>query len=151
MNDSPTPDTTRRDGVRSRPVRLADGGDWGLMLPSVRLTPMILADLDTLGRPVTRVAVKVGFGYPTEIQSLIDALRDSCPRGTVEQQYEAFFALSVALLCQAHEISSALACTLLSVSEGELTRLVRDVVAVITESQDTSAATQMEDHTIDSR
>lgn len=151
MHDRPTPDSSRRDGGPARSIRLSDGAEWGLMLPSVRLVPKVVADLDKLGRPVERVSVEVDFGYPTEIQSLIDALRDACGGGPVFRQYEAFFALSAALLCRTHEISPSIACELLSVSESELPRLVRDVVAVISGSKDTGDAAQMEGKTIDSR
>ena len=34
MDERPTPDLTRREGVRAFPITLADGNDWGLALPS---------------------------------------------------------------------------------------------------------------------
>jgi hypothetical protein len=130
MCDRPTPESTRREGVPVRPIRLADGSDWGFLRPAVRLTPRVVSDLDKLGRPVERISVEVGFGYPPEVQALITALTDACEHGSPPRQYEAFFALAASLLRRAHDISLSATCELLSVSEDELPRLVREVVSI---------------------
>ncbi len=99
---------------------------------------------DGFGRPFEKISVEVGFGYPTEIQRLIEMLEESCRVGPVARQYEAFFNLAVALLRHAHEINRSTACGLLSVSEDELPRLVRDVVSLISDSK-TCRAVQVEE------
>ena len=136
MNDQPTPGSTRREGVPCRLVRLSDGADWGLMRPTVLLRPKVRSEFDRLGRPVERVSLDVGFGYPRAIESLIDALREACEGGQASQQYGAFFSLALALLRKAHDLEPSAACELLSVTESELPRLVRDVLAVISESKE---------------
>src|SRR5438105_943412 len=134
MCDRPTPDSSRRDEVLARPVRLSDGAAWGLLRPSVRLQPRVVPCVDALGRPVERIAVAVGFGYPPEVESLLVAVKGACDGASVERQYEAFFALASALLRRAHEISPAEACELLSVTDDELPGLVREVMAVVSET-----------------
>jgi hypothetical protein len=151
MNDHLSPESTRREGVPTRHVRLSDGAEWGFMRPSVLLRPKVVSDRDRLGRPVERLSVEVGFGYPAEIRSLIDTLQNACEGGSALEQYDAFFSLSVALLRRTHEIDLATACGLLSVSEEELPRLVRDIVAVITESNGKPVGAQSEVQSIVSR
>jgi len=134
MPERLTPDSTRRDGVPARPIRLADGAEWGLALPTVRITPKVVAEFDSLRRPMERVTVELGFGHPPGVRRLIECLKVSCQRGTVAQQYGAFFGLAAELLCRAHEISMETACELLSVSDAELPQFVRVVMAVASEA-----------------
>jgi hypothetical protein len=131
MTARPTPESTRREGVPSRPVRLADGRDWGLSLPTVRLTPRLEVRPDEFGRPVERVTVDLGFGYPAEIQRLLDRVGAACEGGTASDQYTAFFSLAASLLRRAHDVSLVTACDLLAVPEDELPRLVGAVMAVV--------------------
>lgn len=135
MSDRPTPDSSRREGVPARSIRLSDGADWGFLRPAVRLTPKVVRDHDRLGRPSERVSVAVEFGYPPEIQGLIDGLEEASESGSVDRQYEAFFALAVALLRRAHDLSASTACELLCVSRDELPGLVREVVSIISEGK----------------
>jgi hypothetical protein len=143
------PDSTRREGIPAHPIRLADENDWGFARPTVRLTPRVVTDPDRLGRPVERVGVSVGFGYPLEIQRMISGVRSACERGSVPEQYEAFFSLAACLLRRAHEISLATVCELLSVSEHELPRLVREVMAVVSEADRTPEANPVEVPTLE--
>jgi hypothetical protein len=138
MADRPTPNATRREEVPARMIRLADGNYWGFARPTVRLTPMVATDLDRLGRKVEHVTVAIGFGYPPMIERLIDGVRSTCDRGSVSQQYETFFSLAAALLHRSHDLSREAACELLAVSEDELFRLVREVMAVALEEECTS-------------
>lgn len=133
MSEPLTPDLTRRDGVPAHPIRLADGAEWGLALPTVRITPKVITEVDSLGRPVDRVTVEVGFGHPPGVRRLIECLKFSCERGTVAQQYAALFALAAEFLCRAHDVSMEAACELLSVSDAELPPFVRVVMAVASE------------------
>lgn len=147
MTETPTPDSSRRDGIPVRPIRLADGRDWGFSRPTARLSPAVHAGQDRLGRPVERISVATGFGYPLEISRMIEAVRAACDRGSIAQQYEAFFFLASSLLRRAHEIDMATACELLSVSEGELSLLVREVMAVVNEVESTTAPGRVETST----
>lgn len=149
MPEPITPDSTRRDEIPSRPVRLADGADWCFARPTVRLFPAVVTAIDPLGRPVERVSVGIGFGYPAEVRRLVDAVRSACTRGTVREQYEAFFAMAACLLRRAHAISLRAACDLLSVSEDELPRLVREVMAVVSEGEGVPDSTPEEVRTLE--
>lgn len=144
MSERMTPSSTRRQGIPSSPIRLADGASWGFSRPTVRLFPKIVADLDRVGRPVERVTVGIEFGYSLETQRLIDGVRAACARGSVREQYEAFFSLAADLLRRSHEINLAAACDLLSVPEDELPRLVRDVMAVVSEVEPGSETSTFE-------
>jgi hypothetical protein len=133
MTDPTNPETSRRGDVPSRPIRLSDGRSWGFARPSVRLTPKLVNELDQLGRPVERMALAVGFGYPPGIERLIEKVRSASKSEPVPQQYEAFFTLAASLLLRSHDISMASGCELLSLSGDELARLVREVWAVVEE------------------
>lgn len=137
MSEIPTPDSSRRDGISARPIRLADGRDWGFSRPTVRLSPEVVTSQDRLGRPVERVSVSFGFGYPLDLLRLIEGVRLACDHGSIMQQYEAFFSLASSMLRRAHEIDLATACGLLSVSEDELPLLVREVMATVNEVEGT--------------
>lgn len=138
MPEQTTPDSSRREGIPARLIRLADGNDWGFSRPTVRLIPKVITDLDRLGRPVERITVEIGFGYPLDVQQLIDGVRSACECGSVSQQYEAFFSMATAVLLRVHEISRATACELLAVSEHDLPQLVQEVMAVVSEMDSTS-------------
>ena len=149
MSERMTPDSTRREGILARPIRLAGGACWGFSRPTVRIFPEVVIDRDRLGRPVERVTVGIEFGYPLETERLIKCVRAACERGTVEEQYEAFFSLAACLLRSAHEVSLASACELLCVSEDELPRLVREVMAVVSEAESPPGANPEEVPTIE--
>ena len=144
MFERMTPDSTRREDVPARPVRLADGADWGFSRPTVRLFPEVVAEVDRLGRPVERVTVGIGFGYPPETQRLIDEVRGACESGTIREQYEAFFSMAAHLLQRAHEISLPTATDLLTISADDLPRLVRDVMAVVSDAEGATEANPVE-------
>ncbi len=105
---------------------------------------------DEFGRPTEKISVEVGFGYPAEIQDLITILEESCRNGSIARQYESFFTLAVALLRHVHEISRSTACELLTVSEDDLPRLVRDIVRLISVSR-TGQAAPVEETTFETR
>jgi hypothetical protein len=138
MPNQTMPDLSRREGVSARLIRLADGNDWGFSRPTVRLIPKVITELDRLGRPVERITVEIAFGYPLDVQRLIDGVRSACECGSVSQQYEAFFSMATAILLRVHEISRATACELLAVSEHDLPRLVQEIMAVVSETDRTS-------------
>lgn len=149
MPERITPDTTRRGEIPARPVRLSDGRDWGFSRPTVRLSPRVVRGFDQLGRPVERVTAETGFGYPPGVQSLIDGVRSACQRGSVVEQHEAFFTLAACLLLRAHEVSHGAAWKLLSVSEDELPRLVREVMAVVGEADQMPKGNRVEVPTVE--
>jgi hypothetical protein len=86
---------------------------------------------DELGRPVERVSVDIGFGFPVEIRRLLDRVVSACEGGTTSDQYAAFFSLAAALLCRTHDVSLTTACDLLAVPEDELPLLVGAVMAIV--------------------
>jgi hypothetical protein len=134
MNHLPSPDETRIDGVASHPIRLADGLHWGFAKPVMRFVPMIISKTDGFGRTTESIDVRVTIGYPLEIEGLRESLRGACDGESSIQQYRAFFSLAIALLRRAHDIDRSTACSLLSVAEPELTRLVEDVLLLLTDS-----------------
>ncbi len=128
----PTPDRTRREGVRASPIPLADGRAWGLALPTHRLRPEFEAGVDALGRPTETVRVVAEFGYPLEVRRLVDDLRSACEAGSPGPQYEALFTLAVALLRRAHDLGPAEAAALFESDVDDLPGLVDAVLAVVT-------------------
>jgi hypothetical protein len=138
MPSRPTPDESRRGDVPAKCVRLSDGAGWGFLRPTVRLMPEVVRDLDELGRPVERVSIEVGFGYPPDIRARIGAVEDACARGPDAARCEAFLALAASLLLRVHDVTPAVAYELLSVPEGEVPRLVREVLSVVSERDDAS-------------
>ena len=134
MSERLSPNLTRREGVATHPIRLADGEEWGIARPAVRLFPKVNTEvLDRLGREVECIAVDAGFGYPLEVERLVDRVRIACAEGSTQEQYAAFFTLASQLLVRAHELTLEDACELLSVSEDQLLRLVREVMSVVAE------------------
>ena len=131
MSERPTPDSTRRDGVAARPIRLADGSDWGFASPTVLLIPRPETRYDGFGRPVDRVVVELGFGYPLAIRRLLGDVRTACEQGPISSQYEAFMALAISLLRRAHDVSLTTACELLTVPDDQLPRLAGEVMEVV--------------------
>jgi hypothetical protein len=132
MDDQPTPDLTRRGGVRAFPITLADGNDWGLALPSTRLRPRVEVGVDPLGRPAEILRVEAEFGYPIEIRRLVDALRSACEGDEEEPRYETLFRLAATLIRRAHDIDLPTAASLLELDVEDLPRLVEVVVSVVT-------------------
>ena len=100
MSERLLPNLTRRDKVGAHSIRLADGKEWGIARPTVRLFPKVIKALDQLGREVECIAVDAGFGYPLEVERLVDRVRIACAEGSVQEQYVAFFALASQLLVQ---------------------------------------------------
>jgi len=132
MVDTPSPEKTRRPGVEALFIGLADGNDWGLALPSIRLSPRVVEEVDSLGRPTSRIEVRTRIGYPLEITQLIDQLRLACQQNSTEWQYEALIQLAAALIIRAHEITLSDAVSLLEVGSDDLPRLVEAVLSVVT-------------------
>jgi hypothetical protein len=130
MSERLTPELTRREGIFMQPVRLADGREWGIALPSVTLRPRVVLSTDEFGRQSELVSVDVGFGYASEIESLCRSVRAASGSGSVEEQYGAFFSLAAALLRRAHDVSLDAALQLLTVSGDELPGLVRTISAI---------------------
>jgi hypothetical protein len=133
MDDQPTPNLTRREGVRAFPITLADGNDWGLALPSTRLRPRVEVVVDALGRSGEIIRVEAEFGYPLEIRRLVDALQSACEGDREEPRYETLFRLAATLICRAHDIDLPTAASLLELDVDDLPRLVEAVFSVVTE------------------
>ncbi len=132
MDNRPTPGATRREGVRTIPIVLADGQAWGLAAPSPRLRPEIVPGVDALGRPTERIRVVAEVGYPLEIRRLVADLRVACGAGPAARPYDAWFGLAIALLRRAHDLDLAEAAELLDPSPADLPSLVDAVLAIVT-------------------
>ena len=130
-----TPESTRRIEFDSREIQLGDGARWGLARPTKRLIPKFVMDLDQVGRSVPRVVVTMSFGYPPDIRGKIDDVMTACVDGSASLQASAFFSLASLLLRRSHHLSEADARELLSVSEQDVARLVREILAVVTEAE----------------
>ncbi len=139
-----TPDTTRLGGVDALPVRLADGHDWGLARPTLRLKPAVVVETDPWGRSVDRVTVRAERSYPPAVQSLVKGLRAACESGSAGRRYQAFLALTDCLLRSAHDLSPEAARELLQLPQPELPRLVRQVVGLLSEAGGVPDATPVE-------
>jgi hypothetical protein len=129
MSERLTPELTRREGIFTQPIRLADGREWGIALPTVTLMPRVVVSTDEFGRQSELVSVDVGFGYPSEIEALCRSVQAASASGPVQEQYTAFFSLAAAVLRRAHDISLEAALQLLEVSGDELPALVRTITA----------------------
>ena len=132
MDERPTPERTRREGIATFSITLADGNEWGLTLPSPRLRLMVVGGVDALGRPTETIRVATEFGYPLEIRRLVDDLRFACEQPGAERQYEALVRLAVALIRRAHDINPSEAASLLELGVDDLPRLVEAVLSVVT-------------------
>lgn len=128
MDDQPTPEATRRDGIHALPVLMADGRGWGLAMPSTRLRPEVVEGVDELGRPTRSIQVVAEFGYPPEIRRLVDVLRSELDD---VQRYDAFFALALALLRRAHDLDLRDAASLLEVDVDDMARFVEVVLLIV--------------------
>ena len=138
MAERPTPQSTRREGIPSQSIRLADCELWGFARPTIRLSPKVVNSLDVMGRPRERICVELGFGYPCKIDRLIQNVRASHEHGSTKEQYDAFFELAVGLLRRCHDLSQEFACEVLTVSEEEVPILVEVVMSLICESERTT-------------
>jgi hypothetical protein len=130
MSEFPKPEQTRRPGIPTVPIILADGRAWGFARPTLRLMPIVAPRKDDLGRHTETITVRATSGYPLEIERLLDALRSALGGGSEVTQYEAFFRLAAALLRRAHDIDLTTAAALLAVDAAELPRIVAEVLAV---------------------
>lgn len=140
MAERPTPQSTRREGIPSQSIRLADGELWGFSKPTICLSPKVVKSLDVMGRAREKICVELGFGFPCAIERLIENLQASREHGSTKEQYEAFFELAVRLLRRCHDLSQEFACELLAVSEEELPFLVEMVMSLVSESERTTTA-----------
>jgi hypothetical protein len=131
MDNLPPPEATRRLGVSTHLIRLSDGRLWGFALPTIRLVPLVVRQVDTLGRPYEKITLGTSYGYPIEIDRLWDTAKRAMEQGPTERRLETFFALAAALLRRAHEIDLAVAATLLAVSIDDLPRIVAAVINVV--------------------
>ena len=126
-----TPESTRREGIRSKSIVLSDGREWGFSLPSRLIRPRISDSFDAFGRRLDRVTVEVVFGFPLFIRRLIDRLRSTLETDSIADQYEAFMSLARARLLRAHDIDSSTACQLLNVSEENFPALAHHVLRIV--------------------
>ncbi len=132
MDERPTPDSTRRGGVRALPIALADGQLWGLALPSPRLRPRVERGVDALGRPTEEVRVAAEFGHPIEIRLLVADLRAACDGDREDRRYQALVRLAAALIRRAHDVDLATAASLLELDVDDLPGLVEAVLSAAT-------------------
>jgi len=144
MSERQTPESTRRNSVQCRSIRLADGNEWSFLSPSARFVPRVVVETDAVGRRVESIALDIKFGYPLHIEALIAELKKACEQGSVMEQYEAFFALAVSLILQVHDIRLQTVCELLAVGREELAVLVNDVLSVISDPENLPAANDPE-------
>ena len=131
MSDRMSPEVTRREGVSTVPIRLADGRQWGIACPSVMLRPRVVFSTDEFGRQVEQVSLEVRLGYPSAIDGLYRAVKAAYESGSVEEQYLAFFTLAAALLRRAHDVTLETALSLLAVPNEELPALVCEVMEIV--------------------
>lgn len=114
----PDPETTRREDVPGVPVRLADGKTWYLASATYRHAPVWRDD------PDEPVGIETTWGYPGPAQAWVDRLADAVTRDREHVPAAHIFAAAVALLRLCHQIEPSTACTLLEVSDPELTALI---------------------------
>lgn len=136
MEERPTPERTRRPGVRAASLALADGLAWGLALPAARLRPSVVRGVDALGRPTQTIRLVEEFGYPPAINRAIDRLRSECKYGDPSGQREAVVALGVALLLRAHDIEDAYAASLFETNSESFPRLAETIVEIVADEVD---------------
>jgi hypothetical protein len=132
MDERCLPDPTRRVGVASVPIKLADGNSWGLALPRPRLKPRVVQGVDLLGRPIETIHVETEYGYPLEIREIIDDLRAACERGSAEKQHEALFRLAASLIRRVHDLELEEVAELLEMDLEDLPEFVATVLSVVT-------------------
>ncbi len=126
------PEKTRRLGVETFPIKLADGRIWGLALPRPRIRLNVLPGVDPIGRPIETIGLVTVFGYPLEIRRLIEELQRTSTQGSAELQHEALFRLAMALVQRAHEVPTEIVADLLEMELDELPAFVETVVSVVT-------------------
>jgi hypothetical protein len=134
MDERSLSDRTRRAGVESASIALADGNVWGLALPSARIKPVVAQSVDGLGRPIETIHVETEYGYPIEIRRLIDDLRAACEQGSAEWQHEALFRLAAALIRRVHDLELEELAGLLEIGLEDLPDFVATVLSVVTGS-----------------
>jgi hypothetical protein len=132
MNEQLLPDRTRRQGIQSHPIRLADGNLWGLALPQDRLRAKVVSGVDALGRLTETIHLVTEFGYPLEIRRLIEDLRDACEQGTPDGQHEKLFRLAASLIRRAHDLELAEIAGLLEIDCVDLPVFVETILSVVT-------------------
>jgi hypothetical protein len=132
MDEQRLPDKTRREGVESVPIQLADGNFWGLALPRTRVKPRVVTGVDMLGRPIESIQIATEFCYPLQIRRLIEELRFSAESGTAEGQHQALFRLAASLVRSAHDLELEEVVELLEMDLKDLPTFIRTVLSVVT-------------------
>lgn len=128
MNPQLSPELTRREGVRALPVRLADGQEWGLALPTTQFEPRF-RDSGEDGQPI--IEVLTCPGYAPAIETQIRKLALAFERGDSSGRTVAFLGVASSLLRLAHNLTVQESIPLLIVPRKEIPRLVRETLAVI--------------------
>jgi hypothetical protein len=126
-----SPEATRRPGVVTRPIRLADGRDWGFVLPSIRLIPTFYDARDEAGRTITAVAPRIERMLPPAVQARLSAILAAVDGRAPDALLRAFLSLVVELLLSSHDIDSETAIALLDFDPREFRRLVDEALASI--------------------
>jgi hypothetical protein len=129
---SPThADRTRRKGIQTFEVQLADGKLWGFALPGLRLYPIARHESDASGRTKTRIALAARPGYPIEVLRLRGELAAACKVDDADRVVNAFRCLAIALLQSAHDLELTEAKALLDPSRVDLQEIARALIPVV--------------------
>jgi hypothetical protein len=110
-------------------VRLADGGVWGLGLPTIRYQPRFESLLDEFGRCAENVKTTSVREHSHEVSDAVERLSVACESGVEVEMYDAFLNLAAALIRRVHEIDQSAALDLLDVPDQALPALVEAVVS----------------------
>ena len=122
----PNPVASRRLGVATRPIRLADGNAWGFSLPSKRFKPRFKSELNS-EKPIE---IEIAVEHSLDVRRRLDDVFDALETGFELERFEAFLGLAAALLQEGHDIDSKTAATLLDVLEDDFPRLILEVVSI---------------------
>jgi hypothetical protein len=126
-----SPETTRRPGVVTRPVRLADGREWGFFLPTLRLIPAFHGMRDETGRSITAVSYRVEANLPLAAQACLDAVMAAGDGVAPEALLRSFLALVAELLLASHDVDPEAVVDLLDLDPREFPRLVDEAFASV--------------------
>jgi hypothetical protein len=126
---------TRRPGVAARPVRLADGRDWGFVLPSIRLSPVFYDATDDSGRTITAVAPRIERTLPPAVQTRLSALLAVADERAPDALLRAFLSLVAELLLASHDIDPETALALLDFDPREFPRIVDETLSTIRDTE----------------
>lgn len=134
-----SPESTRRPGLIARPVRLADGRDWGFVAPTVRLVPVFQRGTDEAGRPVIAASPRVEAALQPAIQARMDAVSVALDAGVRDDLLRSFLALVAELLLSCHDLDPEVAVALLDLDPREFPRLIDEALAAVGGADPTQA------------